>query len=153
MTIAQGQATRANRSRILGSIFARSPRDTFASCDARAHPRHEPSCSPAHQDAHARPTGWRDVAKRHARETLAERICARFFSHSAQSARATAEAGFASAGQRLQALSGEADASAVGQQNLAAILDASASTAAAAVDAERDAGAMPARADITKKAA
>lgn len=156
MTIAQGQATQANRSRILRSIFARTPRDTSASTRARPEMGNEPSTTSSSAEKHAPVTGWRGVATRHARETLAERICARFFTRSVQAAAAspteTQPAEFTTAGQRLQTLSSDADTANVGPQNLAAILDASTRSGAAVVNDEGDAKAR-AEAGLTAKAA
>lgn len=153
MTYAQGQATRANRSRILGSIFSRTPRDTSASSDNRPDLRRQPSRTAGRNDAQTRPSNWRDVTTRHARETLAERICARFFSHGAAATSRSREPEFATAGQRLQALSGAADVAAVRQQNLAAILDATAQNARFAAAAQDENGEAQTHADLTAKAA
>ncbi len=156
MTIAQGQATQANRSRILRSIFARTPRDTSASTHARPDMGDEPSTTSPRRERHAHPTGWRDVATRHARETLAERVCARFFTRGVQTAAAlpkgTQPAEFATAGQRLQMLSRDTDAASVGHQNLAAILAASAQSSGSDVNSD-DNGKPRADAGLTAKAA
>jgi len=156
MTYAQGQTSRAKRSRLLGSIFARTPRDTSASSDERPELGRQTSVSSSKRsNAEVKPNGWRGVTVRHARETLAERICGRFFASSASCGITTItevpEPEFVTAGQRLQALSGHADPAPVGQQNLAAILNASA-LSAAAVPADED-GAAPAEAGLTAKAA
>ncbi|RIA55674.1 hypothetical protein [Dichotomicrobium thermohalophilum] len=96
---------------------------------------------------------WRDVTTRHARETLAERICARFFTRDGAASSDAPETDFATAGQRLQALSGERDIGPLGQQNLAAILDASAPKAGTLAAKEDENGEAPAHAGLTAKAA
>lgn len=152
MTYAQGQATPANRSRILGSIFARTPRDTSDFSDHRPDPRRQPSRASSRNNTHARPSNWRDVTTRQVRETLAERICARFFSRGAAAAAVSQEREFVTAGQRLQALSGAEDVAPAGQQNLAAILDATAQNARAAA-AQDENGKAQRHAALTAKAA
>jgi len=154
MTNAQGQTIRANRSRILTSIFARNPRDTSASATAQACTRSQPSRVSEHNEARSKPANWRDVATRHSRESLAERLCARFFIREAQRTKAAQahEAEFPTAGQRLQSLSQDADAPAADPHSQALILDGPARSAGTALQdvASRDGSAQ---AGLTAKAA
>jgi len=157
MTYAQARTHRANRSRILGSIFARTPRDTFASSEEHQFPRQEPSASPTQSETTGHRAGWREVASRNARETMAERLCARFFAHGGQrgaSKRADGPDGdFASPGQHLQALSGYAENASVGQQNLAAILEASTRGGGAKAGPAEESHEAAVQTDLTARAA
>lgn len=143
MTYSQGQERRAKRSRILGSIFARTPRDTPVSQGRAASVQHRPSNVSTLKYTQTTPVGWRDVTARIARETLAESLCSRFFTREQNFAAAvhegTPEAGFMTAGQRLQALSKDAERSDAGHHGLAAVLEASSCSAGSheVQDAER----------------
>ena len=121
MTNTQGQARRAKRSRLLSSIFARTPRDTAASSERQPLESCLESTTQKQPARAIAPAGWRDVTARLSRETMAEGICARFFT-AGRAANVSPEAEFMSAGQRLQALSAEAEPSDLGQQNLSALL-------------------------------
>jgi hypothetical protein len=157
MTYAQARTHRANRSRILGSIFARTPRDTSASSEERQDPRQEKSASPIQSETTGHRAGWRDVASRNARETMAERLCARFFAHGGQRGASKlaegTDADFASAGQHLQALSGDTENASVGQQNLAAILEASTRGGGVNTGAADDSHEAAVQTDLTARAA
>jgi hypothetical protein len=154
MTYAQGQTTRPRRSRILGSIFARTPRDIHASPDEQSDLQRQPSTSPNRTGARAQPAGWRGITTRHARETLAERICGRFFARSdASDASSKPQAGFVSAGQHLQALGESSSITPVEARNLAAILDAAAQTPQAYEGQARLGGDAMFEAGLTAKAA
>jgi len=121
MTNTQGQASRAKRSRILNSIFARTPRDTAASSERQPLESRLESTTQRQPAQSAAPAGWRDVTARLSRETMAEGICARFFT-AGRTAKVSPEAEFMTAGQRLQALSAEVEPASLGQQNLSALL-------------------------------
>lgn len=121
MTNTQGQASRAKRSRILSSIFARTPRDTAASSERQPLESRLESTTQKQPARSAAPAGWRDVTARLSRETMAEGICARFFA-GGRAAKVSPEAEFMTAGQRLQALSAETELASLGHQNLSAML-------------------------------
>jgi hypothetical protein len=154
MTNAHGHSIKANRSRLLTSIFARNPRDTSASATAHFCTRSQPTSVSERTEARATPTGWRDVATRHTRESLAERLCARFFTREAKatSALQAHEADFPTAGQRLQSLSQDADAPVADPASHALILDGPARSAGTALqDMASDDGSG--QAGLTAKAA
>lgn len=121
MTNTQGQASRAKRSRILSSIFDRTPRDTGASSERQPLASHLEPTTQKRPARSASPAGWRDVTTRLSRETMAEGICARFFT-AGRTANVSPEAEFMTAGQRLQALSADAEPASLGHQNLSALL-------------------------------
>lgn len=156
MTYSQGQERRAKRSRILGSIFARTPRDTPASQDRAASVHYRPSDVSTLRYTQTKPAGWRDVTARLARETLAESLCSRFFTREENLAAAAREgkpeASFMTAGQRLQALSKDAERSNAGHQSLAAVLEASAGAGSREAEDAESVGA-PLQSLITAEAA
>lgn len=157
MTYSQGQDRRAKRSRILGSIFARTPRDTPASHERAASVQYRPSHASTLRYTQTKPAGWRDVTARLARETLAESLCSRFFARerslAAPAHEGAPEAGFATAGQRLQALSKDAERSNAGHQSLAAVLEASACGAGIHEAEDAESAGAPLQSLLTAEAA
>ncbi len=131
MTHTQGQHGRQRRrSRLLGSIFSQAPDSAHANTTPRSGKpaREDASCQPPKSPVKLR--SWRDVTARLARETLAERICTRFFTQPAEQRAVktdvSAEVEFVSAGQQLQSLSQDGAHVEAENQCLAAIADASA---------------------------
>lgn len=153
MTDAQGQTAGAKRSRILGSIFARTPRDTSASSDPRFNFTGDQSI-PKLKDPQ-QPPGWRDVTARLARETLAESICRRFFVPAEARAAGTVvpEGSLITAGQRLEALSTQGESAPGNQNNVAALAKASAHPASGKRTGTSESAGARLRSQLTAKAA
>jgi len=153
MTNTQGHGRRAKRSRILGSIFARAPHEAPAASQDRAdRPCHAPNL-PKRATTQSPAAGWRDVAARAARETLADRLCARFFAGRQTQAALASQTEFVSAGQRLQSLCSHAGEADIGHQNVAALLEARARPSGAEAEQDGDTAGASLQAVLTAKAA
>ncbi|MFP4537693.1 MAG: hypothetical protein ACLFPA_05275 [Dichotomicrobium sp.] len=118
--------------------------------------QYRPSHASTLRYTQTKPAGWRDVTARLARETLAESLCSRFFAREQTPAAAhegAPEAGFATAGQRLQALSKDAERSNAGHQSLAAVLEASACGAGIHEAEDAESAGAPLQSLLTAEAA
>jgi len=109
MTNAQSQANPARRSRILTSIFARTPRDMIRIGQNDSGTRHRAAASAHLNTRRPQAETWREVANGAARQSLAEKLCTWFFGAADADGPALGESAvareFMTAGQCLESLS------------------------------------------------